>query len=61
MRQLNLKHTNLKHSRKLVLALLLALAFWLTGCGAKPQDPANTNTLDNGAWDNGMWDTSTWQ
>jgi uncharacterized lipoprotein YajG len=60
MRQINLKHITLKHTRKLVLTLLLALAFWLTGC-AKPQSPTNTNTLDNGAWDNGMWDTSTWQ
>jgi hypothetical protein len=60
MRQPNLKHTNLKHSRKLVLTLLLALPFWLTGC-AKPQPTADTNTLENGAWDNGTWDTSTWQ
>jgi hypothetical protein len=61
MRQTNRKHTNLKHSRKLVLTLLLALPLLLTGCGAKPQPPASANTLDNGAWDNGTWDTSTWQ
>jgi uncharacterized lipoprotein YajG len=58
MRQINLKHTNLKQKGKIVLALLLALLFLLTGCA---QPPANTNTLDNGAWDNGTWDTSTWQ